>query len=91
MDFFVYLGLAFSGLVAHWYKRYARGQTRSTFWVYMRGHRKHTAASMGAIVTGVFGMFVTGDAVALSAQTAGAAFMLGYTLDSTINKDVGNG
>lgn len=91
MDFFAYLGLALSGLVAHWYKRYARGQTRSSFLDYLRGHRKHTAASVVAIVTGVFGMFVTGEAIALSAQTAGAAFMLGYTLDSAVNKDADNG
>lgn len=73
------------GLVAHWFKRWVRGQTEANLVDYMLTHKRYTAASVLTVVGGVVGICATGD-VDLSQQTAAIAFMAGYNIDSALNK-----
>jgi hypothetical protein len=85
MAFLLLLTAGFIGLVAHWLKRWARGQTVSSFWHYMSTHKRHSVASVMSLFAATVAMFTAGD-IELTNQSLATAFLAGYAIDSTVNK-----
>jgi hypothetical protein len=85
MTLIILIGIGLLGLVAHWLKKWARGQTKADFVEYMSKHRRHSIASVSTLLASVITMYTAGD-VALSSQSAAMAFTAGYMIDSTLNK-----
>ena len=84
VNFIELLLIAFTGLIAHWLKKWASGQTDADFKTYMLTHKKNSIASVCTVIASIVGMYSTGVADAELAQAT--AFLLGYTLDSATNK-----
>ena len=89
MTFIALLLTAMAGLVAHWLKRYCRGQTEASFKDYMLTYKKQTIASVTSVVAAIAALWVASDSVELAGQTLSTAFLIGYAGDSAINKGPG--
>ena len=90
MIFMSLLLLAGLGLIAHWAKRYARGQSKASFKDYLAHFKKQTLASVSATFTAILTLYTTSDlADGITGQLAGLAFMSGYMCDSAVNKGPG--
>lgn len=85
MSFIYLILIGLVGLAVHWLKKWARGQTKSGFLVYMRAHKKHSIASVCTVIGSVAAYAALGD-IALSIQSAGQALTIGYMVDSAVNK-----
>ena len=85
MTLLVLLASGLAGLYAHWLKKWSRGQTKANFIDYMAKHRKHSIASVTALVAYVVNMYASVD-VATGSQYSAMAFMAGYMIDSSLNK-----
>lgn len=85
MTFIQLLLIAFAGLFAHWLKRWGRGQTTVGFIEYMRQYHRHSIASVCSVVASVISLYSV-DGFAANDTTPAIAFLLGFTLDSTLNK-----
>lgn len=84
--FVTFLGIALIGATAHWYKRYAREQTRAGFAEYLFGEPKYTLASFCTLVGAVSVVMASGHADPGSINTFGELLLAGYTIDSAVNK-----
>lgn len=85
MTLILLLLAGFSGLFAHWFKRWLRGQTEAGFIDYMSTHKRHSAASVLSLLGAIIAMVAVAD-VELTQQTLALAFMAGFSIDSTLNK-----
>lgn len=89
MTFLALLLTAIAGLVAHWFKRYCRGQTEASFKDYMLSYKKQTLASVTSVVAAIATLYAASDSVELAGQTLSTAFLAGYVGDSALNKGPG--
>jgi len=87
VDFLALSVFAALGLFCHWYKKFYRAQTTSSFKVYMLSHRQYTITTITTLVASMFTMASTGT-VELSLTTIGTTFLYGYFIDSAMNKDL---
>ncbi|WP_426994452.1 hypothetical protein [Methylomonas sp. CM2] len=85
MELAIFIVTGFAGLTAHWFKRWARGQTEAGFADYMLTHKRYTVASVCSMIGAIAGLYLAGD-VELSQSSAALAFMAGYNIDSAVNK-----
>lgn len=85
MSTFLIFFAGFVGMAAHWYKRWFRGQTGSTFAQYMSANTGNTILSFGAMVGACASIIATGAEV--NPQLIATALLAGYTADSVMNKD----
>ena len=90
----LYIGIIAAGLigvVGHWLTRWTQGRTSSSFFEYINSYRARTVQSLLANVTSSFTILAStpedihGKALFMIIM---GAYMAGYTLDSTFNKDV---
>lgn len=86
MDFLIIYSIGFAGMVAHWAKRWNKGETITTL-------GKYIITNIPATIKAVLGMFV-GVSLALYGGAdyhipigASLIFMGGYGSDSFFNKD----
>lgn len=86
IDFLLLIVVALVGAVGHWLKRWARRQTDSSLKDYIMSNYRHSVMSGLSIVSSIIGLYMAGN-IELNAQALSQAFMFGYMLDSTINKD----
>lgn len=88
MEFIIYLIAGLLGIAGHWAVRWSQDRTNSTFTEYLLNNKRYT---IGAVVS-VFGSSATIFSIAppeFSMQLITTAFLAGYTLDSSINRDAG--
>jgi hypothetical protein len=78
----IFIMAGFLGLLGHWFKRYARGQSSQSFYGYMTEHWKHSAASVVTMIAAVLALANN----ELSQQSLSMAFLAGYSIDSMVNK-----
>ena len=90
----LYIGIIAAGLigvVGHWLTRWTQGRTSSSFFEYINSYRANTLQSLLANITSSFTIIAsTPDDIhgkALFMIIMGA-YMAGYTLDSTFNRDI---
>ena len=88
-----YLSLLFClanllGMLAHYVKKWARGQYRGNLWAYLIADNPR--ASLAAIITclgSAAGVIATGTLHGMSVATAlWLGLLTGYTVDSAVNK-----
>jgi hypothetical protein len=84
-SFLIFLLAAMVGQVMHWIVGASDRNLIITYGRYMASHKWHTFSAMCSIFASIVGMYATGS-VDLTMQNAAMAFMVGYTLDSLINK-----
>jgi hypothetical protein len=100
----VFIAAALIGMVAHWYKKYKRGEVQGNLISYLLAdYPGRSFSTLLTIITIAFGAATTGaiDGLDLSVfwnmllhgkahiptiSVVSSAFMLGWTLDSGINK-----
>lgn len=85
MTLLLLINIGLIGLFAHWFKRWARGQTESDFITYMGVHKRHSLASVATMIGAVAALYSVSEVV-LSQQAMALAFLAGYSIDSTVNK-----
>jgi hypothetical protein len=84
LNFVKLLAIALVGLFSHWLKKWGRGQTKAGFVEYMRVHRRHSIASVCAVIGEVVSLYLSGQAG--NELAPGLAFMAGFVADSVMNK-----
>jgi hypothetical protein len=83
----------FLGITGHWATRWAQGRTTSTFIQYLIGMKAQTIESVLASLVSAFTIFaslpenITGKPLIMVLI---AAYTAGYTLDSKLNRDIGD-
>ena len=85
MTILIFIAVGLIGLIAHWFKRWARAQTNKNFIVYMAQNRKHSIASVLSVLGAVAGIGSM-EMIEISQQTLSMAFLAGYSIDSMVNK-----
>jgi len=85
MTFFILILAGALGLFCHWLVKWSRRQTKAGFVEYMKSNRKHSIASVSSTFAAIVTLYSVGDVV-LTAQTAANTFLIGYALDSAVNK-----
>lgn len=84
MDVVGFLLCGVLGLLAHWCKRWLRGQTDAGLYeYYMVRERKATVTTLLTFVVSLFGFLAGGPEWSMG--TAYGAFSVGYLIDSAVN------
>ncbi len=86
---FVLLGAAGGvGMVAHWAKRWLKDKTKTPLFDYLfREHARYTAYSFICFHGALVALLAAVPLDPHSVQSLATVFLLGYTIDSIVNKD----
>lgn len=74
------------GQIAHWGKKWSRGEIETDLKTYIMTHKKHTIGSVITTVVAIVGLFSSTEVLVMSSQTMALSFFAGYSADSAINK-----
>jgi hypothetical protein len=79
-------GAALAGGLAHWLKRWLRGECKCGIRDYLTGEWRSTLLSLVTSLGAATVMISEGQGLDGSPQTLALAFMAGYAADSALNK-----
>jgi hypothetical protein len=86
-DYLLYIGFSLLGLMLHWLKRYVKKETANSFKQYLLVEKKYTIISLATVISSSSALVETGAVDVSSPQSLAQALILGYTLDSVLNKE----
>lgn len=86
MDLAIFILIGLCGQLAHWLKKWARGEIECGLWTYVMTNKKHTIGAILAMLTTIIGLYAGTENIELTKQFMALSFFAGYTADSTLNK-----
>lgn len=84
MSIVIFILVGTLGMIAHWFKKYYRGQTLQSLWFYMFDHKTSTIRAFIGMTVAVIGLVSLGT-IELTQQNLALAFLAGGVADSTLN------
>jgi hypothetical protein len=79
-----YISIALIGMVAHWLKKWARGEITNGLYDYCMTHKKHTIGAICTMLGLVFPIYASSPEITQLSFTA--VFLAGFGADSAANK-----
>lgn len=87
MTFAILLLVGGLGALGNWYVNRIQLKTSSTLIEYVAGYGRRTVASLSSIAGGILVIYESSPE--LTPLTLVSSYLVGYALDSTLNKDAG--
>lgn len=85
MNILLFIAIGLVGQLAHWLKKWTRGEIECNLITYIKTNPKHTVGAILTTCVTIFGLLSSGS-VDITTQTLALAFFAGYGSDSAINK-----
>jgi len=84
MTIILYISLGLLGMVAHWLKKWGRGEIQNGLYDYCMTHKKHTIGAICTMLGLVFPIYSASPEI--TQLSLSAVFLAGFGADSAANK-----